>query len=197
LKINLKNTRLLLNISVINFVFFTLFIFTNPAVTLNSTGYIWLFFFEFSLFYVLLLIYLVNVISYLNENASIAAAFTMYAGLTVIGFIDVLLPSFLNSSYASTLGILTEVISLFATFQSFKIKDRTLSIPFKLFGIAIFLNSFSKLILIFAIPSINEKLENIYGQISLGLTLLAAFYLLKRIKSYLMKNEEQLSKPTA
>ncbi len=117
---------------------------------------------------------------YLNEGTSVVVAFTMYTGFLAISFLTGWVPSLLDRSYIFTINILTEVTSILVAFRSFKVKNALLSTPFRLFGVAIFLMSFSKLIVLMVIPIVTNRMLDIYDGIIAFLALLAACYLLKR-----------------
>jgi hypothetical protein len=157
---------------------------TGRTANPHLTGYL-LLFLEFSVFYVFLLFYVAKILSYLNENAATVASFTTFACLLGIGFVDTLFPSLLKGSYADSLGILTQVVSVFVALRSFTVKNRFLSTPFKLFGIALFSSSFPRLLFILVVPLINQKLMTIYGQLTVVLILTSAFYVLKSATKYL------------
>lgn len=111
----------------------------------------------------------------------------MYTGFLAVSFLIGWFPSLLNTSYTAPISILAEVTSILVAFRTFKVKNTLLSTPFRLFGIAIFLMSFSKLIMLMVIPIVTNRMLDIYDEITAFLALLAACYLLKKNKNPIKK----------
>lgn len=100
--------------------------------------------------YILLLIYLVNILQYANEKISVQTPFNVYLGLA---FTKLIL-SFLYTSSAGDLamgiGMLSICLTIYLIVSSFKITNVKIAMAYKLFSIALLLNMSIKI----AIPFI-------------------------------------------
>lgn len=192
MKVNLGNTKIMSAGTLIGLIVLIFSFFTTAEGRGNLAGF-YLFFLLFSVFYILLLTYLTKILWAFKEDAAIIGAFTIVTCLEVINLIMGM--SSLNSNYAMSVGVLTEVMSVYLAIQTFRVKNKEISLPFRLFGVAVFFLSFGKVVLLFALPNVAAKYLLYYEQTVILLTLLSAYYLLKRVYVYIKTTDINLLTP--
>jgi len=156
--------------------------FTTVAGEENLTG-LSLLFLVFSIFYILLLVYLAKVLSIFNEQPAIIGAFTVMACLGVINLAKDLFR--LDGTYSTSIGILSEVFSIYMAIQAFKVKSKTILLRFRLFGGVVLLLSFANVALVLIHSFTTGKQWMYYWQLTVALILCTGYFILNAVSTYL------------
>ncbi len=150
MKVNKENNRRVMLLGIANTIL--ILVITLLHINNNEPGTISYFVLHActEITYILLLVYLINILQYANEKISVQTPFNIYLGLA---FIKLLL-GFLYTSNAGELamgiGMLSMCLTIYLIISSFKIANEKIATAYKLFSLVLLLNMLTKI----AIPFI-------------------------------------------
>jgi hypothetical protein len=195
MKITSKTNRLITIATIVYTVFLALSFFIKIRHIILTRIQYYSLTFLLEVLFILLMIYLINILWILKEKAAIIAAFTIYTCLEVVKIIYGLLPSrFYNNLFTGSLGIFSLGISIYLLIETFSIQNRYIALPYKLFGSSLLYLLLAKLILIIAFPNAaNPEMINYLDVLSL-LTPIAILYILKKVTEFIKYDNDQNSR---
>lgn len=112
--------------------------------------------------YILLLVYLVNILQYANEKISVQTPFNIYLGLAFIKLILSLLYTSSASDLAMGLSMLSICLTIYLIISSFKIVNEKIAVAYKLFSLTLLLNMSIKIAIPFIITISPRMLPSRY-----------------------------------
>jgi len=188
LKVSLNNNTAFTIATGVNILFCVLLFLVHLEEPRGFNGSM-LFLLEFTVFFCLLLVYLIKILAYLKESNAIIASFTILTCLIAIEIIGLFIRFF--GTYLESLGVLTQVLGLLAVFRSFQVKNPMLASPFRVLGVGGFMLFLPKLIIpLFAAP-IPTRPMAILEATGMLVCLLGGLFILKRMSDGLKAEPKQ------
>jgi len=186
IKVSLRSNNRMM-IATIAFIILSIALFYvrfNYIIISRLNYYVWSISLE--LIYLLLLIYLVSILTLFREKLSISTAVTMYLCIDTMTFITTEWPRIIPAyGIGAALGILTLIIYIYLLVQLFKVKNRYVALPFKLFGFSFLILALFKFLFALTFPLTAHIYEVEYSGILTLLTPLSILYVLKMVDSFI------------
>jgi len=182
IKVSLRSNNRMM-IATIAFIILSIALFYvrfNYIIISRLNYYVWSISLE--LIYLLLLIYLVSILTLFREKLSISTAVTMYLCIDTMTFITTEWPRIIP---AYGIGVLTLIIYIYLLVQLFKVKNRYVALPFKLFGFSFLILALFKFLFALTFPLTAHIYEVEYSGILTLLTPLSILYVLKMVDSFI------------
>jgi len=144
--------------------------------------------------YVLLIFYLISILMFFGEKTAISTAVTMFICIDVMRFIATEWPGkVLSYGLTPTLGILTLVVYIYLLVQFFKVKNSSISLPFRFLGLSFFAVMLIKLVIIIAFPVMADRINQEFNNISSLLIPLSILYILKKVALFIKDKSIELT----
>jgi len=157
IKISRKINHWMATLTIIQIVFFTVSLILNFGhVVLSQTIYFILSMVT-EFIYILLLLYMIDVLIFLGEKKFIVVAFILYMCSDILRAIrPISMASVSGVTFGAILGWLTFVLTIYLFIATLKIKTRYVIFPYKLFSYVLLILTLLKLIITIILPLIAD-----------------------------------------
>jgi len=136
--------------------------------------------------YILLIVYLIEILITFREKPSLSAAFTMYVCLEVITFIDKLFGGrLMGSLLTTTSGIMISVVIIYLFILTLGIKNQYIAIPYKLFGFSLLIFVLSIYFITLVFPMVANRRTMNYLQLISLLTPISILLILNGVSKFI------------
>jgi hypothetical protein len=129
---------------------------------------------------------------FFGEKTAISVAITWYICLDILKFLAGEWPGkILDIILTPALGILTFVALVYVLIQLFRVNNKYIALPFRLFGFSFLAVVVFKLMIAIAFPLSPGRLEMEYSSLLLILTPLSILYILKKVTDIIKSQNAQ------
>jgi len=139
--------------------------------------------------YILLLVYLINILQYANEKISVQTPFNIYLGLAFIKFILGFLYTSNAGDVTMAIAMLNICIVVYLIICSFKIENEKVALGYKLFCIVLLLNMLVKIAIPFVVTISPNMLPSRYLGVMDIIEVGAILYIIRSCSNLLRTNE--------
>jgi len=139
--------------------------------------------------YILLLVYLINILQYANEKISVQTPFNIYLGLAFIKFILGFLYTSNAGGVTMAIAMLNICIVVYLIICSFKIENEKVASGYKLFCIVLLLNMLVKIAIPFVVTISPNMLPSRYLGVMDIIEVGAILYIIRSCSNLLRTNE--------
>ncbi len=129
---------------------------------------------------ILLIMYLISILQFSNENFSIQNPFSILLGLGIIKVAGELFSPASTGNLLMGISIIYVIILIYVLIASFKIRSQKLSKPFKALGIVWLTVTLIKMSLLFMLNKIDKAYLSLYVDLLNIMPLLATYYILHK-----------------
>ena len=153
IKISQKTNQWIKITTIVQIAFFLLFLIINFAHIILSRPIHYILTMMMELTYLLLLIYLIDVLFFLREKAIVVVAFFIYMGSDILRTIyPISMGGTSGIKLVATLGVLSFVSTIYLFIATYKIKSSYIMVPYRLFGFALLILTLLKFIITIMLP---------------------------------------------
>jgi len=177
MKVSKENNRRTLKVSIAGIVLTLLF----PIV--NDPFFSALLYVAIEVIYIFLLMYLISILQFLNENYSIQNPFSILLGLEVIKLTGELLFSKQTGNLLMGITIIYIIILIYILVATFKVKSIKLARPFRILGVLWLITSSAKvLLLLMNVKHLAKSDLTLYAGLINVLPLLSIWYIIYKTR---------------
>jgi len=184
MKVNLKNSRLSFILTVFNVLLLMLSLLIRIRDIKINVFEHHILYAALNTSYIFMIMFLIEILRYVKEKTSVITSLITYACLQVLNLINNFFRDFSFAKQSTlSIGILTIVIVIYLTIETFKIKSSLIAIPYRLFALSLLSVIIIELIAVAAVASNAEDKVTDYLDILKLLTPLSILYIVKKANS--------------